>query len=131
MRSPLVISYPGMQHRGQSSQAIVDSSRIFATVNELVGLPPINFTHGKSFVNNVKHPKNKGQPVFGYNHKGLTLRNNRYRLIEHIEDGYIELYDHDSSEKESKNIAAQSQDIVNTMLKKLHSFKTERAAGYK
>ncbi|MEX0321500.1 MAG: sulfatase [Puniceicoccaceae bacterium] len=123
LRSPLIISVPGMDKPGVKTNAVVETLDLFPTLCELTGLEMPDFVHGQSLAPVVKDPKAKGHAVMGYTRNARTIRNGNYRLILHS-DGSVELYDHRTPEKETKNIADQHPKVVE-QLKKVLSRKTK------
>jgi iduronate 2-sulfatase len=106
LRSPLIISVPGMENPGKKSNAVIETVDLFPTLCELTGLDQPDFAHGASLLPQIKKPNAKGHTAYAYNGKAQTLRTERYRFTLH-KDGYAELYDHDSPKKEAQNIAQQ------------------------
>jgi iduronate 2-sulfatase len=121
LRSPLIISVPGMDNPGVKTNAVVETLDLFPTLCELTGLEQPGFVHGTSLAPQIKDPKAKGHAVYGYTGNAQTVRNGSYRLILH-KDGYVELYDHRTPEKETENIADKNPKVVE-QLKKLLSRK--------
>ncbi|MBK1879814.1 sulfatase [Pelagicoccus mobilis] len=111
LRSPLIISDPDMKKAGKKTDAIVETVDIFPTLCELTELDHPEFTHGRSLVSQIKKPNAKGHIAFAYQGNTQTVRNASYRMTLH-KDGYVELYNHSSPEKETKNIAEQNPQIV-------------------
>ncbi len=107
LRSPLIISVPGMNDPGVKTNAVVETLDLFPTLCELTGLEQPDFVHGASLAPQIKSPNAKGHTAMAYIGNARTLRTDRYRLTLH-KDGYVELYDHDSSDKETRNIARQN-----------------------
>lgn len=118
LRSPLVISVPGMNRPGVKTDAVVETLDLFPTLCELTGIDQPEFAHGLSLVPQLAKPKAKGHTAYAYTGKANTLRNANHRLILH-KDGYVELYDHSSSEKETRNIADQNPKLVEKLKKLL------------
>lgn len=117
LRSPLIISYPGIPKPGEPARSIVETLDIFPTVCEVAGIKIPSHVDGQSLLPILKNPQVKGHPAISYGKKGtLTIRTKNHRLITH-EDGTIELYDHRSPDAESKNLA-ESQPTIVTQLKK-------------
>ncbi len=119
LRSPLIIAYPELSQKGKSTNALAESIDIFPTLTELAGIATPEFTQGKSLTPILKDPRLSGDPVVGY-FRGdrYTLRTDRYRLITHP-DGQAELYDHDSPEGETVNLAENNPELVNKLKAKL------------
>ncbi len=118
LRSPLIISVPGMKQPGVKTNAVVETLDLFPTLCELTGLEQPDFVHGQSLAPVVKDPKARGHVVYAYTGNAKTVRNGSYRLILH-KDGDVELYDHRTAEKETKNIADQNPKVVKQLKKVL------------
>lgn len=118
LRSPLVIYYPGIEKPGVKTDALVESADIFPTLCELSGIPVPDFKQGQSLSLILKDPSAPGHPAFAYYKNADSIRTDRYRLILHHKDGHVELYDHQSKEKEMKNAAEENPEVV-AELKKL------------
>ncbi|MDN3202920.1 sulfatase [Algoriphagus sediminis] len=116
LRSPLIILYPEMNRRGAKSDAFVETVDLFPTLCELSGIETPDFVQGVSLVENLRHPESEGHAVFGYTPNAFTLRSETYRIIQHS-DGYIELYDHSTAEKETRNLAGQRPQLVDSLRK--------------
>ena len=121
LRSPLIISVPGMKRPGAKSSAVIETVDLFPTLCELTGLERPDFAHGSSLLPLIEKPNAKGHTAYAYTNKAQTLRTDRYRFTLH-NDGYAELYDHDSPKKETQNIAGQFprkvEELKQVLLKK-------------
>lgn len=117
LRSPLIISYPGMKNKGNSTQAIVETLDIFPTLCELSGMEKPEFAQGTSLIPLLEGSETKGHPALAYWGKAKTLRTDSHRLVLH-QDGFVELYDHSSPAKETKNVADEQPEVV-AQLKRL------------
>ena len=104
LRSPLIISDPDMKQPGEKSNAVIETVDLFPTLCEMTGLEKPDFVHGTSLLPQLEQPNANGHTAYAYTGNAQTLRTDRYRLTLH-KDGYAELYDHTSSEKETKNLA--------------------------
>lgn len=111
LRSPLIISYPGLPHAGEASDAVVESLDVFPTLCALAGLPNPDFVHGVSLKPQLNAPKTPGHPAFAYQSKAKTIRTETHRLIAH-QDGFVELYDHRSVAGETENVAEGNGPLV-------------------
>lgn len=112
LRSPLIISYPGMHKPGESTHSIVETLDIFPTLCELANVPKPHFAHGASLCPLLKDPASAGHAAISYGPGGATtIRTDTHRLILH-KNGYAELYDHASKAKETKNVAEDHPDLV-------------------
>lgn len=119
LRSPLIISYPGIQHAGVKSDAVVDSLDIFPTLCDLAGIEKPEFVQGDSLLPQLQDPSATGYGAVGYKANIVTLRTSTHRITVHGDGSYIELYDHTSSAKETENIAEANPDLVAELRKQL------------
>ena len=121
LRSPLIISYPGIPKPGKPTHSIVETLDVFPTICELAGLEIPPYAEGQSLTTILKNPKIEGRPALSYGKKGtFTIRTKSHRLITH-QDGTYELYDHRSPLGETKNIARQEPGLVNELSQKLNA----------
>ena len=121
LRSPLIISYPGIPNPGVPSDSIVETLDLFPTICELAGLETPNHLDGKSLMPILQNPRAIGHPVISYGKKGaLTVRTQNHRLISHA-DGTFELYDHRTRDAETKNIASERPNLVRKLEEILQS----------
>lgn len=119
LHSPLIIHYPGMQNKNVSTTAMVETLDIFPTLCELTSIEKPKFAQGVSMVPFMENPETEGHPAVAYLNNATTIRTNTHRLTLH-EDGFVELYDHTSSEGETNNIAESYPDLVQELKKKLN-----------
>jgi iduronate 2-sulfatase len=122
--SPLIICYPGIPHPGESTRAVVETLDVFPTLCDVAELPLPDFVHGQSLLPNLENPASPGHPAISYAGRAETIRTDTHRLIAH-KDGHLELYDHRSRAKETKNIASDKPELVRSMAAALK----ERLAG--
>ena len=119
LRSPLIISYPGIPQPGKPTHSIVETLDVFPTVCELAGLKVPTYLDGQSLLPILRKPGAKGHPAISYGKKGTrTIRTKNHRLITH-EDGTIELYDHRSPDAETKNLSESHSELVTQLNKTL------------
>ena len=110
LRSPLIIRTPEMSDPGKQSQSIVETIDIFPTLCELTNVPAPEFAQGVSLTPQMADPNAVGHSAVSYTGKVKTIRTDSHRMSVHA-DGVIELYDHRSIEKETKNVAQQNPDL--------------------
>jgi iduronate 2-sulfatase len=120
LRSPLIICDPAIDQNGSSTESIVEALDLFPTLCELTGMEVPEFVQGVSLKPILKNPTRKGHPAISYFRKAKTIRTDSHRLILH-NDGFVELYDHRSTEKETENIAVTKPDVVAQLTKQLKS----------
>lgn len=119
LHSPMIIHYPGMSQQGAATDAIVETLDIFPTLCDLTGLEMPDFAQGESLKGILENPATAtGHPALGYWKKFKTIRTATHRLSLH-EDGFVELYDHTSVDKETKNVAEQYPDLVEELTQSL------------
>jgi iduronate 2-sulfatase len=115
LRSPLIVSYPGMANPGEMSDALVETVDVFPTLTELAGLPTPKGAVGNSLTTLIDSPGSSGRPAVGYFKKARTIRTDTHRLIAH-DDGFMELYDHRSAAGETENLAEAQPELANELL---------------
>lgn len=106
LHSPLIIHYPGMSKPGAATQSMVETLDIFPTLCDLAGLKVPAGIQGVSLRPILETPNAAGHAAISYAGKARTVRTENYRLIAH-RDGQMELYNHGSPEKETRNVAAE------------------------
>ena len=114
LRSPLIISAPGRPQPGKPTDAVSETCDIFPTLCDLVGIKPPENLDGSSLLSIVNAYEAVGSNAVSYRGANTTIRNGRYRLIVHNKKGDVsyELYDHDSKDGETVNIADKEPEIV-------------------
>lgn len=118
LRSPLIIAAPGMDSPGQASNAMVETLDIFPTLCELTDVPTPETLDGVSLTSILKKPTAMGHAAISYAGKAKSIRTDRHRLVLH-QDGFAELYDHGSKQRETLNIADDSVDVVTRLKREL------------
>jgi iduronate 2-sulfatase len=118
LRSPLIIRYVGIPQPGAETRSLVETLDIFPTLCDLAGIPTPEFTQGVSLRPILESPNAVGHPAISYG-RGRTLRTNTHRLIVHG-DGFVELYDHTTAAKETRNVAAEHSELVKELLTTLN-----------
>ena len=118
LRSPLVIAYRGIPQPGKATRSVVETLDIFPTLCDLADLPKPEFTQGVSLHSILETPESAGHSAISYG-KARTIRTEAHRLIVH-QDGFAELYDHTSPEKETRNVAAEHPQLVQDLLAQLN-----------
>lgn len=118
LRSPLIIRYPGIVDPGKSTRSIVETLDVFPTLCELASVRVPAFTSGVSLRPILQDSAAVGHDAVSYTPKAQTIRTDRYRLVVH-QDGATELYDHDTPETETRNLAGDRPDVVEQLRSKL------------
>ena len=120
LRSPLIIAHQDVANPGVASDALVETLDVFPTLCDLAGLPEPEFAQGVSLRPILEDPAARGHPAISYRRGARTIRTATHRLILH-DDGFAELYDHTSAEKETKNVAASNPTLVVQLTNSLQS----------
>ena len=120
LHSPLIIHYPGMQNANAKTNAIVETIDIFPTLCDLSGVESPVFIHGQSLKPIIEDPNAEGHPAVAYYNNASSIRTATHRMTLH-KNGFVELYDHTSIEKETKNIANQNPELVEQLKAKLQA----------
>jgi len=100
-----------MKHQGLNTDAIVETLDIFPTLCDLTGIEIPQYTHGQSLKKILENPSTSGHTAIAYTNKASTIRTSTYRMTLH-QDGFVELYDHTTADKETKNIADSHPNLV-------------------
>lgn len=123
LHSPLIIHYPEMKHKGFNTDAIVETLDIFPTLCDLAGIEIPKYIQGVSLKEIIADPNISGHAALAYKHGASTIRTPTHRMTLH-QDGFVELYDHTTAEKETKNVAEKHPELVkelkNTLNTRLH-----------
>jgi iduronate 2-sulfatase len=120
LHAPLIVRYPGMKNPNAKTSAIVETLDIFPTLCDLTGVEMPGFVQGGSLKAILENTDTIGHSAIGYFRNARTIRTKTHRLTLH-KDGFAELYDLTTAEKETKNVADQHPDIVNALTKTLNA----------
>ena len=118
LHSPMIIHYPRMKHEGSKTDAIVETLDIFPTLCDLTGIEIPKFAQGVSLKTILENTNATGHPAIAYQNDATTIRTATHRMTIH-KDGFIELYDQTTVEKETKNIADKYPELVEELKKEL------------
>lgn len=120
LHAPLIIHYPEMKLEGHKTDAIVETLDIFPTLCDLTGIKIPEYSQGKSLKEILNNYNSSGHTALAYKNNASTIRTKTHRMILH-NDGFVELYDHTTKERETKNIANQHPKLVEKLKKKLYA----------
>jgi iduronate 2-sulfatase len=120
LRSPLIVSYQGITKPGEATDAMVETLDVFPTLCDLAGITKPDFVDGVSLLPLLNNPNSTGHSAVAYSRGARTIRTKTHRLILH-DDGYTELYDHTSVEKETKNVAAANASLIKRLTTRLQN----------
>ena len=117
LRSPLIVSYPGLPNPGVHTDSIVETIDLFPTLCDLTRLPIPKFVHGTSIRTIIELPTSTGHPAVSY-FRGNTIRNDQYRLVV-LPGGQKQLYDFAADE--AADVASEHPEIVAQLTAQLKS----------
>jgi len=120
LRSPLIVHYPGMEHAGAKTDAVVETLDIFPTLCDLAGISTPGYVQGVSLKNILTAPETLGHSAIAYTNNASTIRTSTHRMTLH-EDGFAELYNHATAEKETENVAEQHPELVEELTHSLQA----------
>jgi arylsulfatase A-like enzyme len=120
LQSPLIIRVPGNEPRRISDGTVVSSVDIYPSLMEWCGISVDFPLDGQSLVKLVAEGRDPERQnlSFSYFNKGISMRNERYRLNRYFreESPVVELFDHQSDPLGSVNVADQHPEVVSQLL---------------
>jgi len=140
VREPLIVSWPRHLPAGRTSDAIVTSPDFFPTLLDLAGLPaePRLHADGASFAPGLRDPavRPADRPIYWHyphysNQRGRpnsAMRDGRWKLIEWLETGRMELFDLSADPGEAHDLAAEHPDTIAALGAKLNAWRTSVGA---
>ncbi|HKC85505.1 MAG TPA: sulfatase/phosphatase domain-containing protein, partial [Blastocatellia bacterium] len=137
-RVPVIIRAPGLTKPGGVNDTPVISTDYYATILDLLGLPPSPEQHRDSVSLKplLKGGRLKARPLFWhYPHYGnqggapmSAIRDGNWKLIEWFEDGKLELFNLANDPYEKNNVAAQESARVKALHAELTAWRAETGA---
>ena len=122
VRSPLIISIPGMKHAGATCDSLVESLDLFPTLIDLAKPSFTRIQHrldGHSLAGILSNPKaTVRDAALSYWKDGITVRTKTHRLIVTRKEGQFknqELYDESTNFDPVKNKASIEPEIVSRL----------------
>jgi iduronate 2-sulfatase len=109
-----------MKHKGANTDAIVETLDIFPTLCDLTGIEIPKYAQGVSLKGILVDPEIPGHTALAYKKGASTIRTSTHRMILH-QDGFVELYDHTTAEKETKNVAVKYPKLVEELKNALNT----------
>ncbi len=122
-REPYIIRWPGRVKAGTTCRLPITSPDLYPTLLEAAGLPlrPAQHTDGVSFLPALQGDESfeRGPIFWHYPHYGnqggtpaSAVRHGKWKLIEFLEDGRLELYDVVKDLSETIDVAGSHPEIV-------------------
>ena len=134
-RIPILVCAPGVTKAGSVTQQLAESVDLYPTLAELAGLPAPDGPQpmdGVSLVPVLENPdarvRDHAFHVFPMGKFGRAIRTDRYRFVEwkplrnREQKAEYELYDMQDDPLETKNIAAQSPDLLKSLARTLSQY---------
>ncbi|TDI69077.1 MAG: DUF4976 domain-containing protein [Bacteroidetes bacterium] len=134
IRVPFMILWPGMTEPGAVRYSPATTMDIAPTIEEMAGLPPreLSARDGVSLVALVKSDSNDvNRSLFWHfphyhgsgNRPSGAVLDGRYKLVEWLEDGSLELFDLESDPSELNNIALFEPSTTERLRQLLHDWR--------
>lgn len=118
LKSTFMIRLP-KNKGGKTINKIVSTTDIYPTLMELCGTPVNHKLSGSSLIKLMQNPtdENWRNTAYSYWRNGFSVRTEQYRFTKYHRDQepVIELYDHKNDPNETKNIAGEHPEIVETL----------------
>ena len=118
VHSAFIMKVPGLAG-GRTVDKIVSSIDIYPTLMEFTHMEMPYETKGKSLVSLVNDPNDElwDEVAYSYFKTGISVRVPGYRMNKYFrsEQPDIELFDHQTDQLETKNIAQDNQKLVNSL----------------
>jgi arylsulfatase A-like enzyme len=137
VRVPLLVRWPRIAKPGTSDR-VVASPDVFATIVEACGLPAVKSAHdGVSFAATLRGEKQPARETIYWHYPhygnqggfpGGALRDGDWKLVERYDDGSLELYDLATDVGEQKNLAASEPERTKSYVEKLKAWRGEVGA---
>ncbi|MFM8903943.1 MAG: sulfatase-like hydrolase/transferase [Verrucomicrobiota bacterium] len=130
IRTPLIVRYPARLTPGEISEPVVLGDLV-PTVCSLAGAPAPAVLDFNDLSPVLFEKKSLNRPLFWHQphymnqggRPGGVVREGSWKLIEHYEDGSLELFDLSKDPSETKDLAAQEPARVATMRGKLEAWR--------
>jgi len=136
IRVPTIISGPWLERQPGSTDQVIATIDIMPTILEAVGADAPAGMDGISLVTLLASDTARtGRDVmywhYPHYHKGMpasVIRSGKYKLIEFLEDGSIELYDLDKDLSEQQNLAAKFPLLSDSLYRQLDNWRKSNDA---
>ena len=130
VRSPLIVSVPGQPKQGAHTSALTEFVDIYPSLADLCGLPIRPELEGHSFAPLLDDPTRQWKRAAFSQYSrgevmGRSMRTDPYRYTEWARPGEapqaVELYDHDTDPRETRNIVGEHGKLVAKLSEQLRA----------
>ena len=138
IREPMIIRWPGVTKPGSPCREPVTSTDFYPTMLDIAGLPLLPDQHqdGQSLAPLLRGEAMDRGPIFWhYPHYGnqggaptSAVRSGNWKLIEHLEDNRLELFNLADDLSEQKNLADAKRDLRDKLHGQLTAWRKEVGA---
>lgn len=133
LRVPLIVRWPGSLDAGQVSDVPVSQLDFVPTLLAACGVKPEGPLDGEGFIAHYADSKRPLRPFFWhfphYTNQGSrpagAMREGNWKLIEHYEDGRLELFDLSKDVSEEKDLSASEPDRAKAMQVRLAAWRKD------
>jgi len=138
VRVPLIVHWPGNTRTGSVSDEPVSTIDLYPTILDMAGLQKElsseNHVDGISLTSLLRDPSSRLERdtlFWHYPHYYATtspvssVRQGKWKLLEFLEDGHLELYDLESDIGESDNLATAQPEIAQELYRKLAEWRND------
>ncbi len=141
IRIPLIISYPGMEEKGEVCRVPAISMDLYPTLLDLAGMEgdPAQHKDGESLLSFLRDPGKDVERTLTWHYPhyhgshwrpGSAIRKGDWKLIEFYEEDRVELYDLGKDIEESIDLAEQNPGMRDSLKAELHEILDEMGAEY-
>ncbi|MBN8215749.1 MAG: sulfatase [Spirochaetes bacterium] len=141
VREPLLISWPGRVVPGSVCETPITSPDFYPTFLEAAGLPlrPEQHVDGQSLVPLLTQQGSLSRDALYWHYPhygnqggtpGAAILVGRYKLLEHFEDGRVELFDLESDPAESVDLSKLEPTLTAKLKARLDAWKNEVGARH-
>jgi arylsulfatase A-like enzyme len=119
LKSALIVKLSGKNHALKEINTIVETVDLYPTLLDFCGIEQPHALDGKSLLGLIQSGKSDSHKrAIGFWRDGISIRTDRYRLTKFFrdEEPKIELYNHLMDPQENRNIAAEQQKKVDSLM---------------
>jgi arylsulfatase A len=139
IREPLIMWWPGTLEAGRVSGSLISSVDFLPTLADLAGgsLPEQQVTDGISLVEVMEGGEVEPQraifwhyPVYHHDTPASAVRKGEWKLVHHLVDNRLELYNLESDIGETTDLSDREQEKTDELLRLLDEWREESGAAF-